>query len=308
MSIAPFADWRGPTPNKNVNGSVEQRGLVVHIAEGSYEGTISWCKNPDSNVSCHFVTAADGRIAQLVDTKDGAWTQINGNNHWISVENEGHTPNPLTDAQVTAIAKIFAWLHEVHGVPLQNNGSVVPLPGMPAGPGPNGHGLAHHSTGTTAEGWTGGTWGHSDCPGPAIQAQKPLIVQRAIEIAGGTFTQGEDMVFVHCVENGGFYVYGLGEPKWYKSQAAFNAAKAACGNPATADVDTCDHLRDTFGYIPGDSDLIAAGLADVLTDGHGNVRPSTAQGGGGSTPPAKYTVSLSGTLSGSMSGTATPSP
>jgi hypothetical protein len=189
MAIAPFATWEGPTPNQG-GKMLEQRGLVVHIAEGSYEGTISWCKNPASGVSCHFVTAQDGRIAQLIDTTVTAWTQIAGNGHWVSVENEGHTPGALTTAQVEANARILAWLHEVHGVPIQFVGSVSPLSGLPAGPGPNGHGLAHHSIGTTAEGWNGAGWGHSDCPGPNIQAQKQQIVARAIEIAGG-----DDMPF-----------------------------------------------------------------------------------------------------------------
>ena len=295
MPIAPFADWRGPTPNKNVDGSVEQRGLVVHIAEGGYEGTISWCKNPDSGVSCHFVTAADGRIAQLVDTKDGAWTQIAGNNHWISVENEGFTPNPLTDAQVSAIARIFAWLHQVHGVPLVNNGSVSPLPGLPAGPGPNGHGLAHHSTGNLVEGWTGPTWGHGDCPGPAIQAQKPLMVSRAVQIASGATTGGDMPAFVHCQENGGYYVFGLGGPKWYTSVAAFNDARSIFGVPQT-EVATINQVRDAFGYIPGDASMVAAGKADILADSHGNVIPSENTGGG-STPLPAHTHDFTGTTS-----------
>lgn len=169
-----LATWRGPTPNQ-VRGSSECRGLVVHIAEGSFEGTVSWCKSSrgDDAVSAHFVTDTTGAIAQLVDTDDTAWTQRAGNGHWLSVENAGHTPGALTPQQVEAVAQLLTRAHRDLGVPLQVATS------------PNGRGLGHHSMGTPAEGWTGSTWGHEDCPGPAIKAQKAAIVARAQQIANG---------------------------------------------------------------------------------------------------------------------------
>lgn len=158
----------------------EQRGVVIHIAEGSYDGTIAWQRNPTANVSSHFIVAADGRVAQMVDTNDRAWTQIGGNGHWLSVENEGHTPNPLSPAQVDANAKILARWHQVYGGPLQ-------LAASPAGKG-----LGHHSMG-------GAAWGHLDCPGPAIVAQKPAILAKAILLTTGAAaapTLGDDMLFL----------------------------------------------------------------------------------------------------------------
>src|SRR5512147_605994 len=89
MAIWDEATWQGP-PDSNFGGStIECRGLVLHIAEGSYDGTIAWMKNPVSDVSSHFVIAKDGRIAQMLDTAVTAWTQAAGNGHWVSVENEG---------------------------------------------------------------------------------------------------------------------------------------------------------------------------------------------------------------------------
>jgi hypothetical protein len=164
-----IAEWRGPTPNHS-GPMVEQRGVVEHIAQGSYEGTIGWCKNPDSGVSCHFVVARDGRIAQVADTDITVWTQIQGNGHWISVENEGFiAQGGLTAAQINSNATIFAKAHAVYGVPLQLASS------------PSGRGLGHHSMGAE----NGVNWGHSECPGSAIKAQKPAILARAIEIAAG---------------------------------------------------------------------------------------------------------------------------
>ena len=76
------AAWRGPAANNFGDGDyverepadalTEVRGLVVHIADGTFAGTISWERNPASNVSSHFVAAKDGRLAQMVDTHDRA--------------------------------------------------------------------------------------------------------------------------------------------------------------------------------------------------------------------------------------------
>lgn len=179
MASTSLAVWRGPTPNQGPAMS-EVRGLILHIAEGSFDGTIAWCKNPNSNVSTHFVTARDGRVAQMIDTRVAAWTQRAGNGHWVSVENEGFSPGPLSAEQVEACAQLLAWLHAEHDVPLQIATS------------PDGRGLGHHSMGTAREGWTGPTWGHEFCPGEAIKAQKPAILARAQQIAGVSPTPPED--------------------------------------------------------------------------------------------------------------------
>ena len=90
------------------------------------------------------------------------------------------------------------------------------------------------------------------------------------------FLEVDMPVFVHCKENGGFYVYGLGEPKWYLSTTAFNNAKAAFGSPATVEANLLDDIRDSFGYIPG---------VDVPADARGNVLPSSGGTPGPAGPP-----------------------
>lgn len=157
-----IATWVGPTPNQGGRMS-EQRGVVVHTAVGSFEGTKAWQRNPDANVSSHFIVAYDGRIAQMVDTDVVAWTQKAGNGHWLSIENEGDTTKPLTPAQVAANGRILRKAHQVYGVPLQLATS------------PSGRGLGHHSMGAES----GVDWGHSACPGAKIKAQKPAILAAA---------------------------------------------------------------------------------------------------------------------------------
>jgi hypothetical protein len=160
---------------------VEVRGLVLHIAVGWYDGTIAWQLNPDSDVSSHFIAGRDqGELAQMVDTADRAWTQGDGNGRWLSSENEGFlasdSRNPggwerLSSWQVEANAQLFARGHLEYGYPLK----VADHPGE--------LGLGHHSMDRE---WLDEQWGHDQCPGAAIVAQKPEIVRRAIEIVEGS--------------------------------------------------------------------------------------------------------------------------
>jgi hypothetical protein len=174
-----IAEWRGPTrnsgdgdgrPGEPEDRMVEHRGLVIHIADGSYEGTISWQLNPSAEVSSHFTISRTGRIAQLVDTDDQPWTQRAGNAYWLSVENEGWTGQPLTPEQVHANGLLLARTHQVYGAPLQLATS------------PTGWGLGHHSMGAES----GYDWGHSQCPGEPIKRQKPAILAHAVQILNPT--------------------------------------------------------------------------------------------------------------------------
>lgn len=176
-----IARWIGPSPNRTTGGMVaDVRGVVVHIASGSFDGTIAWQHNPDAGVSSHFIVSRAGEIVQMVDTSDGSWAQKAGNRTWLSIENEGRTPGDvgykpglerLTDAQIDANARILLKTHQIYGtkVPLQLATS------------PSGRGLGHHSMGAES----GADWGHSACPGTVIKAQKPAILARAVQLAGG---------------------------------------------------------------------------------------------------------------------------
>lgn len=175
MRWTDLARWVGPTPNQS-GAMVEHRGLVLHIADGSYEGTIAWQRNPTADVSSHFIVSKTGAIAQMVDTDVTAWTQRAGNGHWLSVENEGRGGQRLTDQQIEANARLLARAHRVYRVPLQLATS------------PSGRGLGHHSMGAES----GVNWGHASCPGEPIKAQKSQILARAKVLAGAT-TQEETM-------------------------------------------------------------------------------------------------------------------
>jgi hypothetical protein len=146
----------------------EQRGFVLHVQEGTQQGSIAWSKNPASQVSAHFYVARNGDIAQLVDTDTVAWTQANGNGRWISSENEGYHYEDLTSEQVEANAQLFARGVREYGWPMVSTDT------------PSGYGIGWHGMGGAAWG------GHYDCPGELIKARRPTILSRANEILTGT--------------------------------------------------------------------------------------------------------------------------
>lgn len=164
------AVWRGPVLAHSGTIS-DYRYVVIHTADGTFEGTISWQKNPQAGNSSHFIVGTDGSIAQVNDTANRSGAQLAGNPYSISIENAGNENQPLTPAQITANAKILVKAHAVHGIPLQLTGDVKT------------HGLGHHSMGYESNPRV--DWGHQFCPGEIIKAQKQLILDQAIQIAGG---------------------------------------------------------------------------------------------------------------------------
>lgn len=170
MARMPDAEWRPIDINHDKGGMGVIHGVTLHIMAGTLAGTDSWFRNPKAQASSHFGTSKRGDLRQWVDSRDKSWAQAAGNPNWISIENEGHGGDALTDAQLDACARVLAWAHKEHGVPLQIANS------------PSGRGLGHHAMGGAAWG------GHLACPGPRIIAQKLEIVRRAKELVNGGVT------------------------------------------------------------------------------------------------------------------------
>src|SRR5512146_253489 len=66
----PFADRRATNNFWSARDNQRVKAVVLHIAQGSYQGAIDWLSNPASDASAHFIIAKDGRIAQLVSVDD----------------------------------------------------------------------------------------------------------------------------------------------------------------------------------------------------------------------------------------------
>jgi N-acetyl-anhydromuramyl-L-alanine amidase AmpD len=94
--------------------------IIIHTAQGSYNGTISWFQNPDSNVSAHYVVrSSDGAITQMVDDTDYAWHVECKGASTIGIEHEGFVEDPdrwYTPTMYERSAQLVAWLSNHHGV------------------------------------------------------------------------------------------------------------------------------------------------------------------------------------------------
>ncbi|MCX5402692.1 N-acetylmuramoyl-L-alanine amidase [Streptomyces sp. NBC_00335] len=143
-----------------------QRGLVLHVQEG--EGSLYERFNtPGGKTSSHFWVSRDGETEQYVSVLDRAWAQVEGNGSWASVETSGFATRPLTEAQVDAVARIYAWGAGAHGWPA----AVSEHPDQP--------GLGIHAMG-------GAAWGGHACPGTLRSGQRAEIMRRVRErLPGG---------------------------------------------------------------------------------------------------------------------------
>lgn len=113
--------------------------IVWHIADGTYNGTVAWERNPNSGISSHFVLGENGEITQLVPLTEAAYTQgvvkkpthplvkmrtnVNPNLYCISIECAGYwskTKGKLTEKQLQAAAEltkhIVAEVKRIYGV------------------------------------------------------------------------------------------------------------------------------------------------------------------------------------------------
>lgn len=160
MAIMPGADVR-LTPNCTRGGQDSISGVVLHVMQGTLEGSDSWFHNPIAQASAHFGVGKTGLIYQWVDTADRAWAQAAGNKTWLSIEHEGYAGDVLTKDQLAATAKVIAWAQKTHKFPLQSTDSAT------------GKGIGWHGMGGLAWG------GHTGCPGEAIKNQRPLIIDAA---------------------------------------------------------------------------------------------------------------------------------
>ena len=137
--------------------------VVIHTAQGSYSGTISWFQNPSANVSAHYVIrSSDGAVTQMVREKDIAWHAGNWtyNTQSIGIEHEGYVDNPswYTDAMYRSSAALVRHICDKYGIPKTRSRIIAhsEVPGAThTDPGPNWNWTYYMGLIT---GSSGGTW------------------------------------------------------------------------------------------------------------------------------------------------------
>jgi hypothetical protein len=160
MAVYPAATYR-PLNQFSNQGTKPRVGVVLHVNDSNGPSLYNWIAG-NNNMSCHFQVAKSGVVEQYVDTDNGSWCQMAGNDTYLSIETEGYPVEALTAAQVNACAGIMRWANQTHGIPLQVADSV------------GARGLAWHGMGGAAWG------GHTACPGDLRKAQRAQILQLAL--------------------------------------------------------------------------------------------------------------------------------
>ncbi|MDC0667661.1 N-acetylmuramoyl-L-alanine amidase [Nannocystis radixulma] len=129
--------------NMSVNGITSYQHVVVHTMQGSYGGTKSWFKNPDAQVSCHYIMrSVDGEVTQMVLDKDKAWHVGSSNGTSLGIEHEGYIDDPAkwyTWETYVSSARLARWLTTKHDIPVDRDHIVghVELPNQShTDPGP----------------------------------------------------------------------------------------------------------------------------------------------------------------------------
>lgn len=124
----PSMDWdQADTSNfswADRENDYDIRWYIVHVTQGSYEGTISWFNDPDANVSAHYVIENDNPASttQMVDESDIAWHAggQNYNDHSLGAEHEGFVDETIwNDAVYEKSGRIAQWAAETYNFPLR---------------------------------------------------------------------------------------------------------------------------------------------------------------------------------------------
>lgn len=170
--------------------------LVLHVTVSPADSMFAYFSRPNSGGCSSGHVAKDGTIEQYLAASWRDAATVDARDRSFSLETQGAYPSsvaqtePWTDAQIESIARVAAWLHTNHGLPLRIMTSSrsdeagigwhrLGIDGsFPALPSP----LAGRSQRGGGEVWS--TSRGKACPGDAKILQVPTILARALEIVG----------------------------------------------------------------------------------------------------------------------------
>lgn len=204
MAIYPGAKWR-PLGAQTERRMARHDVIVLHTMVGYLVSTDNYFRASNGagyiGLESHFGVAGkwgsdlkagppvDGEVWQWQDTAYEAQATGEANYRAVSIETADSAPGspmdipPWTPAQCEGIARLLAWLSDVHDIPL----TLIPdsRPGR--------RGVGYHRQGIDPWRVSGGeTWSSSTgkrCPGDARIAQIPGILTRARQIKAGVVEQ-----------------------------------------------------------------------------------------------------------------------
>lgn len=111
--------------------------IVIHIMEGSLDGTDSWFSSTQSVVSAHYGIGINGEVHQYVDEADSAWhagrvhaptwpllkpvgdgTFINPNYYTVGIEHEGNEETVWSDATYKSSSTMISEIAQRWNIPI----------------------------------------------------------------------------------------------------------------------------------------------------------------------------------------------
>ncbi len=129
--------WIGCAPvnfHKGRPGGLQPQAIVVHVMEGTLNGTDVWFNDPKAQVSAHYGIGKNGDVHQYVEEQDTAFhagtvvspswrglkQSVNPNFYTIGIEHEGTAEEawPWADAQLTASAALIGEIAARWSIPL----------------------------------------------------------------------------------------------------------------------------------------------------------------------------------------------
>lgn len=258
--LYPPATWR-PVSYRLASGPFPAApiGWVLHVVvgNGSPFGTFQNAPGGSRRFS-HLWFAKSGAVEQYRELSGKSWAQANGNATWWSCETEGDVGEPLTNAQLDALARWHVWC----GAPDVISSS------------PSQGGIGTHYMG-------GVDWGGHSCPGPLRAGQRAEIIRRAAALrSNGTPTGRTDDVDAQQIGDAvwkrpydateaeqalGYTAKGTnGQPRIFAEDRLYQAAAlAAEAHAAVAEVtDLLAMLRDTANAVRSDVTVLRG---DVVT-------------------------------------------
>lgn len=134
-----------PSPNRNARKTPIDMIVLHYTGMSSLQEVLNKLRDPQSELSAHYVVDQDGNIYRLVSEDDRAWhagvsnwqgaRDINSRSVGIEILNNGQ--KPFTREQISSVIAICRSLMERHDIPPQNIvGHSDVAPGRKTDPGP----------------------------------------------------------------------------------------------------------------------------------------------------------------------------
>lgn len=115
------------------------RAIVLHLMDGTLNGTDAWFRNKDAQASTHYGVGKKGEIYQWVNESDTAWgngrvykptwrlvdAKMNPNLYTISIEHEGVTGHIWTPEQYAADVELIKDIAARWNIPLDRDHIII---------------------------------------------------------------------------------------------------------------------------------------------------------------------------------------